>query len=1525
MSLTSLLKECHARGIYFELIDNKVKIKAPEGVLTPAFVGQLKAYKKDILVGLQKEAASTAQPESNVDHVLSYNQRRLWFIEQVEENTSQFNLPLALSLKGPLNKKVLHRALVTMLERHHVLRTAYEEKAGEPYPVLLPVDKFAINEVSYRGPVNKQQLENDMSAEASRSFDLSSDYMLRVHLYKFGAEEHVILFNIHHIATDGWSLTVFTRELAKLYNSYLLSSPNPLPVLTKQYADFARWQNKWLSGSNLDRHLTFWNQQLKDAPPLHNLPLDHSRPIVQSYRGGGYVREIPPELGYSLERVAREQGATMYMLLQTAFATVIGRYSQSRDVVMGSPIANRNHKDFEGVMGYFVNTLTLRTRWEGSPSFAELLRSNKRSLIDAFEYQSAPYERLLEELKVERSFGYNSLFQILFILQNNERADDAYFDGLAVSGYPLDHSSSQFDITLSVHEFGGKYALEWSYASDIFDHASIVRLSESYELLLSQIARDIETKVDDIDILPMQQKVSLQDKARLQPPASAGGTNVCKLIDCSAVRSPDAVAVQHGLQVLTYAELVTRANQLAWWLTANNIGKGSLVAISLPRCLDMSVAILAVMKSGAAYLPIDSALPESRKQFLLEDSHAAMILCRESTQMTYPNYLLLDDVNTREALRGQSVDAPPSELSDTDLAYVNYTSGTTGKPKGVMVSHGNLYSYCLAAQQHYQIAPADRILQTSSFSFDACVEEHFMALVHGAAVVYRDELVLADWQHFNDFVAEYHITVAGLPTAVWNSLCTDVGDSGISVSNGLRLIILGGEALTASRLVYWKKHIGESIKLLNTYGPTETTIIATAYDTKGWQDGMAVPIGQPLDSHRCYVLDAERRLVPTGVIGELCIAGPAVSQGYINHGGSSNGFIRHEVLPGLTERLYCTGDKVRMRDSGDIEFLGRGDAQIKIRGFRIEPSEIEGVLNQHPDVVQALVIAKEYPGRGKTLIAYIVLSPEGKQRQERVKPALWQQVKSELPDYMLPAQLLSIESIPLTVHGKLDRTRLPEPDFNNMSVKTIIGPHNSIEQQLLDIWQPLLKLDRISTDSNFFELGGHSLLGVKLIAKIKDELSLDLSVRDLFEHPTIQSLALRLKRSNTDKALERLDLEHEIRAVTASAPLPLPTDMSTGLERLSGQLDNKAVNGVLLTGSTGFVGAFILSELLSINAHLKVYCLVRASGETHGVERIVENMASYGLWQAGYRRRIIAIPADLREPDLGLEKREWDQLVKATEWIIHNGAQVNHIMPYSELKPANVESTQSLLRLAAQPQPKLFSYISTTGIFMPGEHSRVITEDEPIDGEMHLADGGYRASKWVAEGLVLRARKQGLPCHIFRLGRVSADSETGACSEDDVLARYIKSCTLLGGYPEAETVERMVPVNIAAKVITALSIAEADKPQNFHLVGKDVLGWNEILCCREPQLRPCSYEKWLEQVELRTVSDNPLPISPYLLVLKQVLEYQRSHQGNQVIHFEINQCITESMMGDTGVSYPSLTKEYCLRYLSKLYSEPDPR
>lgn len=1514
MNLTALLQQCTERGIRLTLVDGSVKVNAPKGTLTPELVNLLREHKETLQQELaMRFAASTSKSVATQQHdVLSFNQHRLWFIDYLGGGSNYLNLPASFLLQGPCNVRALKQALRQIVERHQVLRTVYSLDNGEPKPRLLSSGDLQIPETDLSSYSDyKERLLALIDEDSDLPFSLADDFMLRCHIYHMGPDEHVLQLNMHHIASDGWSQRVLMQELSALYWDYSRGNVPSLPPLKRQYADFAAWQREYLSGEILDAHLNYWRGALDGAPVTHSIPLDRPRTPEKKYPGDVHYVQLEKGLSQRLYQLARDNGVTLFMVLETAFSVLIGRLGNCRDVVIGSPISNRNQADYTSVIGFFVNTLVLRTRWEEGASFLQVLAENKAHLLEAYEYQSVPYELLLDSLKVERSLSYNALFQIMFVLQEKlEQQGD--FTDLDMQMLPQKRGTSQFEIIMTAVEQDEGLGFSWRYDTDLFSRGTIASFADALVQLITAIAATPSQPIESLPLIKPQNILPLSEPGGSLEESRAV-TNICATIDQFSDQNPSKVAVVNDDNVLTYEQLSNRSNQLAHQLAEQGVNRGQVVAICLPRSVEMSVAILAVLRLGAAYLPIDTQFPTSRQQFMLEDSGAVALIANESqyhTAIPVVSVTCGDELHVSERL--------VVEVAENDLAYLNYTSGTTGQPKGVMVSHGNLANYCSAAQQYYRIDQNDKVMQASAFSFDACVEEHFMALIHGATLVYRDDICLADWGQFTQFVNRFGITVAGLPTAVWNGLCDDIASLKQAEHGALRLLILGGEALKGERLERWKYAIGEDIQLLNTYGPTETTIITTAYDTASWQPGSPVPIGRLISGAKGYILDKCDNPVPQGAVGELCIGGLGVAKGYLNRPDES-AFGKFDIESGVTERIYRTGDMVRLGADGELTYIGRRDQQLKVRGYRIEPEEIETQLCLHPEVSQAVVIPYQPAADQTVLVAFVTLTAD--QSQLVNETLLREFLRDQLPDYMVPSQILAIDAIPLTVNGKLDRARLPTADLNRLPDNTFVDPETDTEKTLASIWLSLLKLDKVSVLSNFFELGGHSLLGIKLIAALKTQFDITMTIRELFEAQTIRKLAgLIDKRETPSGSGALINLAEEVSAIELPASIPSREIVDSQYQHLVSHFGSGDVDGILLTGATGYIGAFLLEQLLAEHHDATIYCLVRAGQATEGLARIKANLEQYGIWRAENEARIKAVPADLSLPDLGLASEVWDKLASDTQWIIHNGAQVNHVLPYQALKASNVDGTEALLRLSVDTGLKLFSFISATAVFGAPSSSRTITEFTSIDSEQHPSDAGYAGSKWVAEKLVMRAREQGLPCHIFRLGRIGAHSKTAVCTPDDIPGRYLRTCLALGRYPDTETYELMVPVDTACQTIVKLSLAELEHPGNFHLVGKYGSGWNAMLSASEKTLQPCSLEEWIGLIEASLSTEQPLPMAPYLLLLQQMEHWRKRDKddGNTAPSQRFCQLETERLMGGVGLGYPRPTRDHHAAYLAQL-------
>ena len=1003
---------------------------------------------------------------------LSFAQQRLWFVDQLEGGSAHYNMPVALRLTGLVDADAMQYALTQILNRHEILRTTYHMRDGEGVQIVSPAREFPLVRFDLTGwDEAMQQAEVDRLAreDASQVFDLARDLMMRVTLVTLSPDDHVLLFAMHHVASDGWSLGVLAREFTALYESFRKGAPSPLKPLEIQYADYANWQREDLGAETIDRQLGYWKTQLAGVPQLHSLPLDMPRTAIRSLAGENMKQVLPMELLNSLRQLAQANNATLFMLMETAFALLLGRWSNEHDIVLGTPTAGRTHKDLEPLIGFFVNTLLLRNDLSGPVSFVELLARTQRMALDAYSNQDVPFEAVVDELKPERNLSHTTLFQITFAFENNDKPV-LQLGGIEASTVTKSYHLAKFDLNFAAAETPDGLGLSWSYASSLFHRETIERMAASFAVLLQEIVAHPAEDIRTLRLAPAADLELVRAWNARQTPFPQ--TTVHGQFESHVRRAPDAIALVHGEATLTYAELNRRANRIAHWLLAQGVALEEIVAVSMERSLDLPAAMLGILKAGAAYLPLDPSWPAARTEAMIADSRAKIVLTQE----------LVD-----EALRVTSDDADLAlDLTPSNLCHVIYTSGSTGTPKGTMIEHGGTVRLVVGTH-HVSFGPEDRVMHASTPSFDAATFEIWGALLNGSALVLYPEKVL-DLHALNRELEEKEVTLLFLTAGLFEQWSQQVPKL-----EKLRHVLTGGDVFSPRAVERVYRALPEVV-VSNAYGPTENTSFTTCYAIPRDHDfARPVPIGPAVNGTTVHVLNEAMTPVPLRAIGELYTGGAGVARGYLWQPElTAAKFVTHLETG---ERLYKTGDLVRMVDGGVLEFIGRADDQVKIRGFRIEPGEIAAQLLRLDDVDDALVVTRGQ-GAGKRLVAYVV----GSTTADSVRARL----KQNLPDYMIPSAFVVLEAMPLTPAGKIDRAALPEPELQQADA--YVAPRTETERQLAAIWQQLLKLDRVGIEDNFFAIGGDSILSIQAVSRA-NQAGIGITTRQLFEHQTIAALA----------------------------------------------------------------------------------------------------------------------------------------------------------------------------------------------------------------------------------------------------------------------------------------------------------------------------------------------------------------------------------------------------------------------------------
>ncbi|HBO3265729.1 TPA: non-ribosomal peptide synthase/polyketide synthase [Pseudomonas aeruginosa] len=1032
---------------------------------------------------------------------LSYAQQRMWFLWHLEPQSGAYNLPSAVRLNGPLDRQALERAFASLVQRHETLRTVFPRGADDSLaqaPLQRPLE-VAFEDCSGLPEAEQEaRLREEAQRESLQPFDLGEGPLLRVRLIRLGEERHVLLLTLHHIVSDGWSMNVLIEEFSRFYSAYATGAEPGLSALPIQYADYALWQRSWLEAGEQERQLEYWRGKLGERHPVLELPTDHPRPAVPSYRGSRYEFSIEPALAEALRGTARRQGLTLFMLLLGGFNILLQRYSGQTDLRVGVPIANRNRAEVEGLIGLFVNTQVLRSVFDGRTSVATLLAGLKDTVLGAQAHQDLPFERLVEAFKVERSLSHSPLFQVMYnhqpLVADIEALDSVA--GLSFGQLYWKSRTTQFDLSLDTYEKGGRLYAALTYATDLFEARTVERMARHWQNLLRGMLENPQASVDSLPMLDAEERYQLLEGWNATAAEYPLQRGVHRLFEEQVERTPTAPALAFGEERLDYAELNRRANRLAHALIERGVGADRLVGVAMERSIEMVVALMAILKAGGAYVPVDPEYPEERQAYMLEDSGVELLLSQSHLKLPLAQGVQRIDLDRGAPWFEDYSEANPDiHLDGENLAYVIYTSGSTGKPKGAGNRHSALSNRLCWMQQAYGLGVGDTVLQKTPFSFDVSVWEFFWPLMSGARLV-----VAAPGDHRDPAKLVALINREGVDTLhfVPSMLQAFLQDEDVVSCTSLKRIVCSGEALPADAQQQVFAKLPQA-GLYNLYGPTEAAIDVTHWTCM--EEGKdAVPIGRPIANLACYILDGNLEPVPVGVLGELYLAGRGLARGYHQRPGlTAERFVASPFVAG--ERMYRTGDLARYRADGVIEYAGRIDHQVKLRGLRIELGEIEARLLEHPWVREAAVLAVD----GKQLVGYVVLESEGGDWRE----ALAAHLATSLPEYMVPAQWLALERMPLSPNGKLDRKALPAPEVS-VAQAGYSAPRNGVERTLAEIWQDLLGVERVGLDDNFFSLGGDSIVSIQVVSRAR-QAGLQLSPRDLFQHQNIRSLALAAK------------------------------------------------------------------------------------------------------------------------------------------------------------------------------------------------------------------------------------------------------------------------------------------------------------------------------------------------------------------------------------------------------------------------------
>ncbi|MER7110052.1 non-ribosomal peptide synthetase [Streptomyces sp. NPDC000229] len=1382
---------------------------------------------------------STYEAEgARTTHPMSFEQESIWLNDQFQAGAGRYVESWIHRLRGALDVPAVRAALTGVVARHEPLRTALVLEDGRTTQRVFPPAPV---------PLAVREVGPGAMAEAVReavSGPLPADRppLLRATLLRTGERDAVLVVALHHAVIDGWSFRLLDQEFSELYRAAVEDGRPALPVLATTYGAYARAQREQatetLDGA-MDKAMEYWRRMLDGAPAESTFPLDRPRPAVPDHRGELIEFSIGPDLADAVRAACRHLRTTPFVLFTAALTALVTRLGGQDDIVLGTPVTRRDRLELEPLIACLSDVMPLRQRVRPGQTFRELVRQSTAVVRGAVAHRHVPHSLLVAELAGERVPGRFPLFQVVFTL------DDADAPGLRLPGVSAErlyghNGTAKFDVFLELVPHEGGYRALMEYATGVLDPSTARRLTERFLALLADATRNPDAAVDDLAVMPEAERRLVTETLPRgpEPEGPAPLPHAHELVARTARSAPDAAAVVHAGRTLTYAGLSAASQALAQWLVSQGLAR-KRIGIRIERSANALVAVLAVLRAGAACVPLDPSLPAERTAFMIRDSRMAALLTTRTTPAapdTGVPVLFLDD-----APPGASDESLP-RTSPGDVAYVVYTSGSTGRPKGVALPHRSLAALLDWQCRGSAAGSGSRTLQFAPLGFDVAFQEMFGTWACGGTLVLADDGTRGDPHRLLDLIERHAVGRLFLPYVALQQLAEYAVATGRSAES-LREVITAGEQLyvtPAIRRFFTAACPGA--RLENQYGPSETHVV-TAHPLTGapaaWPDRPS--IGRPVPGSRVYVLDGRLRPCPVGTIGEICVAGDAVALGYLSaEAAQGRRFVPDPFGPARPSGLlYRTGDLGRFLPDGTIQFLGRNDDQVKIRGYRVEPGEVEAALKTVPGVADAVVHVDGTGADEKRLLAYYTGTGPQVPEPERVRQALLER----LPQYLVPASVVRIPGrLPLTASGKTDRAAVhrlyaPQPPTAltaptgptatttrtaptaPTATEAPTAPAVSAEPAaarlphgLAAVWADVLRTPDIHPDRSFFSLGGDSLLAVRLSVRLRTELGLDIRPADIVAAPTLSALtALATTRG---------------RAVPAIGPETLAADITPAREVVHVADDPRHV---LLTGATGFLGAFLLRDLLERSGAV-VHCLVRAQEPAAAEKRIRATLERYGLWDESRAHRVVAVPGDLALPRLGLGRDRFDELAGTVDVVFHSGAEVNLAYGYERLKAANVDGTAEILRLAAAHRTVPVHHVSTVGVFPPaGPPSGRVLPDHPL-GDVTRLRNGYAESKWVAETLVAQARERGLPVTVYRPTRIAGSTGTGVCQTSDFLWLLVKGCVQAGLAPGDYVSDfDLVPVDHVSGAIVALASDASAARGTFHVSSERLRLFTEIV------------------------------------------------------------------------------------------------